>query len=68
MEIRVEWRSVKNKKVEVVNSGTQLGRKKPFHVFRQLLIAVLRMCPIPTLYVLKAKTGLELLTEPAGRL
>lgn len=68
MEIRVEWRSVKNKKVEVVNSGTQLGRRKPFHVFRQLLIAVLHMCPIPTLYVLKAKTGLELLTEPAGRL
>ena len=68
MEIRGGWRSVKNKKVEVVNSGTQLGRKKTFHVFRQRLIAVLHMCPMPTRYVLKAQTGLELLTEPAGHL
>lgn len=47
MEIRVGWRSVKNKKVEVVKSRTRLGREKPFCVFGHCLIAVLHMHQIP---------------------
>lgn len=48
MEIRVEWRSVKNKKVEVVKSRTRLGREKYFYVFWYCLIVVLRLHQIPT--------------------
>lgn len=63
MGIRVEWRSVKNKKVEVVKSRIRLGREKPFYVFRHCLTGMLRMHQIQTQYVWKAKTGIELLTE-----
>lgn len=48
MEIRVELRSVKNKKAEVVKSRTRLGREKPFYVLRHCLIALLYMHQILT--------------------